>query len=641
MKVSYNWLKSYFESDIPSPKELESLFTNHLFEVEGLEEKNGDTIIEGKVLPDRAHYLLSHRGVAREIGVLTGAKMKTLSFPQIVVCDTKPKIKIEIKNENLCRRYVAREVYDISRIDSPAWIVSSLESIGQRSINFLVDIANFVMFDIGQPMHIFDADKISGNIDIRNAKAGEKITLLTGEEIILSENNLVIADDAGPLAIAGVKGGKRAEVTEATKNIIIESANFDPATVRRTSTRLNLRNDSSKRFENEITQDLAMEAMIEISALIAESIPKAKFGEIVDIYPKKIEKWQVVAEKQNIESILGIEVTQEQIVDILQRMDCEVKTEGQKIIVTPPTSRLDLKIEEDIADEVGRIIGFDKIPSKLTPELPNKTPINIVFYTAEKIKNALIEQGFSETLLYSLVDKGHFEIAYPLASDKSALRENLQKKLSESLILNGRNADLLQLETIRLFEIGEVFKKEGEETHLAIGVMQVKKKKGITSEIVLKETISELEKTFGDLSSGTYSKGDYGSIFEIDLGVIVKNNSALGDFKSLAFKALPNDKKFQKFSVYPFTSRDIALFVPSEVNEEEVLSILEKEAGPLCVKKYLFDVFEKEVDGVKKKSLAFRLIFQSFEKTLTDTEVNAIMDKIYSEIKNNPSWVIR
>ena len=640
MKISYNWLKSYFESEIPSPKELESIFSNHLFEVEGLEEKNGDVIIEGKVLPDRAHYLLCHIGVAREIGVLTNSKLKDIKFPQITVCDIKPKIKINIENDKLCRRYVAREVYDIAIIDSPAWLVSNLESIGQRSINFLVDIANFVMFDVGQPMHIFDADKISGNIEIRNAKAGEKITLLTGEEISLNENNLVIADGVGPLAIAGVKGGKRAEVTESTKNILIESANFDPATVRRTSTKLNLRNDSSKRFENEITQDLAMEAMIEISALIAESISKAKFGEITDIYPKKIEKWKVTALTENIEAMLGVAVSEKQVEDIMKRMGCEVDHDGQKMIIIPPTNRLDLRIEEDIADEVGRIIGFDKIPSKLTPELSKKTPINKVFYTAEKIKNSLISSGFSETLLYSLVNSGYYEIAYPLASDKSALRENLQTKLSQSLILNGRNADLLQLETIKLFEIGNVFKMEGEETHLGIGVMQVKKKKGITSESILKEAVSELEKTFGDLSSGTYSIGEYGAIFEIDLNVIIENNNTSGDLKSLDFKALPDDKKFQKFSPYPFISRDVALFVPSEVNESEVLSVLEKEAGPLCVKKYLFDTFEKEIDGVKKKSLAFRLIFQSFEKTLIDADANIVMDRIYLVLKEK-GWQIR
>ncbi len=639
MKVSHNWLSSYFQTKIPDAKKLEEIFTNHLFEVEGIEEKNNDLVIEGKVLPDRAHYLLCHRGVAREIMVLTGLQIKEPTFTEIS-SSVPPKFKVEINDKNLCRRYIAREVTNITETKTPDWIKNNLEAIGQKSINFLVDVANFVMFDVGQPMHIFDADKIDGGIFVRNAKEGEEIILLTGEKVILSEKDLVIADNTGPLAIAGVKGGKRAEVTNATKNIVIESANFKPSIVRRTSTKYNLRNDSSKRFENEISEELAGEAMREICVLIKESIPNANFGAQSDIYPEKAKKWKIDVKKENIEAILGVDLKAGFIEESMQKMGCEVKQNGELIEIIPPFERLDLKIEEDIADEIGRVIGYDKISSKNLEPLSYKISPNKIFYYSEKIKNILSLDGYSETLLYSLVDKGHFEIAYPLASDKSALREKLSKKLAESLTLNSRNSDLLSLESIKLFEIGEVFTKNGEETHLAIGINIIKKKKGVLPENILKDTVSKIESGLGIKLDGEITKGEFGYIWEANLSDVIKNLPEKDSISDLGFKSLPGDKKFQKFSAYPFVSRDIAVFVPMEINPQDVEKVISENVDELCIKKYLFDVFEKEIDGQKKKSIAFRLIFQSFERTLTVEEVNPIMEAI-SKAFSEKGWVVR
>jgi len=636
MKVSYNWLKSYFDTEIPTAKELEVIFTDHLFEVEDLVKVDNDEVFEGKVLPDRAHYLLCHKGVAREIGVLRDIPMKEITFPDVIAGDDNAKFKVNIQDTDLCRRYIAVEMENITVGDSPKWITDRLDVIGQKSINCLVDLANFVMLDIGQPMHVFDADKIQGDITVGPADDGEKIVLLTGEEVELNSDNLTINDSNGPLAIAGVKGGKRAEVTKETKRIVIESANFYPASIRRTSTRLNLRNDSSKRFENEITPELAMEAMTEIIALISEISPDAKITAVTDVYPNPVSKWTVDVSKDKIEKMLGITLENGQIENIMKKMDCEVSVSNDVITVTPPFNRLDIKIPEDIADEVGRIIGYENIPSILTPELESKTLINKTFFYSEKIKNVLVEQGFSETLLYSLVNKGFYEISYPMASDKSALRENLLKKMSESLVLNGRNADLLAIETVKIFEIGQVFTSNGEETHLAIGVQLTKKKKGLKSEDILKEAILELEKELDIQLPKDISASEHGAIWEINLDEFISKMPSAGDISTLGFKRLPLDKKFEKFSPYPFVTRDIAIFVPSNIERDDVQKIIVDNAGELCIKNYLFDVFEK--DG--KTSYAYRLIFQSFEKTLTDDEVNVHMENINKKITGK-GWEVR
>jgi phenylalanyl-tRNA synthetase beta chain len=204
------------------------------------------------------------------------------------------------------------------------------------------------MLDMGQPLHMFDAEKIDGEIIVRKAKAGEKIVLLTGDEVTLNENDLVIADNTGPLAIAGVKGGKRAEVNSSTKKILIEAANFEPSTVRKTSTRLNLRNDSSKRFENEITPDFAEIGMDDAVALIVSILPDAKILARQDIYPKPVTKWNVTVSPEYISSLCGIAVSGDDIEKIMKTMGCDVEKTGNDLKITPPLERLDLVIPEDI-----------------------------------------------------------------------------------------------------------------------------------------------------------------------------------------------------------------------------------------------------------------------------------------------------
>jgi phenylalanyl-tRNA synthetase beta chain len=658
MKVSRSWLKTFFEKDIPTSVELADLFTFHSFEVESVEKKGGHDVLDVKVLPDRAHYCLSHQGVAEEIHIVTGQPMKTFrDLPTLAKAAVSnpsvlpPKVKIEepkkedSKENPFCRHYMVRRIEKVTVADSPDWLKNYLQDIGERPINNIVDATNLIMFDIGQPLHAFDADAIKGDISVRAAQKGEKIILLDGKEATLILGDYVIADDAGPLAIAGVKGGKRAQVTATTKNIIIESANFDPAAVRRTATRLNIRNESSKRFENEITPELAADGMTLVSALVRGLVPGSADGmsDIIDIYPMKPSQTVITLTRAYVNDRLGADVPEKTFNEILSRLGVTVADTGGKLALTIPYHRLDLTIPEDIVEEIGRVYGYEKIKAALPPA-PTK-PISVLpsFYLSEKIKNILAGQSFSEVNLYTLVSKGLVETAHPLASDKAFARENLTDGLMTCLEKNVLNADLLGLDVIKIFEVGRVFTKGGEFSVLSMGVAQVKKIKNVKSEAILKSTIEVLGKELGSAISvpSIISNGIH-SVCQINLDELTTSYklSVGASYADLGFG--PSVKiSYKRFSAYPFIVRDIAVFTPEHIEAEEVWAAIRQgvedaDGSRLLARHALFDTFKKDA----KISHAFRMIFQSMEKTLTDEEVGAIMEKIYVQVKLK-KWEVR
>ncbi len=644
MKVSHSWLQTYFKEKIPSAEKLAELFTFHAFEVEDVAHVGEDAVIDVKILPDRAHYALSHLGIAREIAAITGLTLKhkeILDVESVVQKD----LTILIVNTDMCRRYVGRRVGAVSVGDSPAWLQERLEAIGQRSINTIVDATNFVMHDIGQPLHAFDADKVAGGIVVRKAMDGEKITTLDGREVNLDQGMLVIADDSGPLTIAGVKGGSRAAVTAFTKNIIIESANFEPTTVRKTSTKVGIRNDSSKRFENEISPELAGIGMKEISALIHTLSPHAEFGEIVDIYPAPAKPWTVTIAPEYISSLLGLTISEQEIVAILNRLHIKTEKQNEELVLAIPYWRLDLTAPQDIAEEVGRIYGYEKIPAAMLPPT-EKQSINKTFYWIEKIKDILAERGYSEIMAYSLVGHGSVEIQNPLASDKGFLRDRLYEGIEKALAFNSRNAALLGQEEIKIFEIGSVFTEgEREETYLAIGYFSTKniKNKEKAGWELVENLVKEIGGKIGAELKGVLESSEAGIIFEMSLTKLIEllpAPEAWDISENSAGKSQP--KKYKAVSPYPFATRDIAAFVPEGVSQEKAEKIIIEKSGSLLVRADLFDVFTKTFpDTTKKTSYAFRLVFQSQEKTLAEDEINSIMKSITDEMNSQDGWQVR
>jgi len=648
MKISLNWLQTYFETPLPKAEALADIFNFHAFEVESVEEIDGDSVLDVKVLPDRAHYALSHRGISREVVAITRQVLKPDRISNGPESTLSKKPEVQIEDTFFCKRYMARyaEVTEITKPNPHAQVM--LGAIGQRSINTIVDATNIVMFDMGQPLHIFDADKVVGTIVVRAAKEGEKIVLLDSvagadREVSLTSTDHVISDDDGPIAIAGVKGGKRAGVTDKTKNLIIESANFDSTSVRRTSTRLNLRSESSKRYENEITPEFTASGMNDVCALIAHNISESRFGPVVDVYPIKAEQKIIDFDPKYIEERLGVSVPLADARDILMRLDMGVSEEGSIWKITLPFDRLDITSPVDIIEEIGRIYGYDKIHSVLPPVLKDTVPMDKTFYWVEHLKDILVTLGFSEVQTYTLVPKGYYEVSYPLASDKSALRENLSPRIIEVITANMHNADILGVETVKIFEIGKVFPKSGEKVSIAIGVLQIKKKKGMTSESVLKEVIAQLEKMSGAPLGTSIDVRNGIALIEADIsmregGDTPEFNGKISELDSGLFS---KGKRYAPFSRYPFIARDIALFASAGTNEETVRGVvqtsLEKSAGKLLIKgPDCFDRFEKG----DKKSFAFRMIFQAFDRTLSDEEVNSFMKTLYEAIKER-GWEVR
>ncbi len=609
MKVSYNWLKWYIP-DAPEAEKLADLITYHLAEVETvipiLSEEGaggGDYILDIKILPNRAHDLLSHQGMAREIASMLNIAYVDPTEKFKIPESKKTDLKIKIDTEK-CRRYMGRIVRNVKVGPSPEWVVKHLESIGQRSINNIVDASNIVMFDCGQPTHAFDLDKMGADIAIRNAKEGEGLTTLDNKDVKFKDSNMVITSPSPSqgegrgevvLAVAGVKGGKIAEVDNRTVNIILECANFDPTSVRKTAQALNIFTDARKRFENDLSPTLAPYGMRELSATILDMCPEAIFEDIVDIYPAKQPERKLSFSASKISKILGLEVSVKEIEDILKRYNFEYNNEGENFEITVPPMRLDLVTEEDMAEEVGRVLGYDKLKGSI-PKIDFKPKVNETYAKIVWARNKLLADGYSEVMTSSFRNSGEVEVLAS-ASDKNFLRINLADGLMESYKLNNTNAALLGIKEVKIFEIGTIFKKDREEMRVACCA------KGKTTEIKLDDFCKDMQKEFF-LEPRSYNL----------------------------------EAKFHMWPLFPFIARDIAVWVPENVKSLEVEKIIKENMGDMVIKgPELFDEFKK--DG--KVSYAFRMVFQSYERTLTDAEVNDVMNKVSEKIKENPSWQVR
>jgi len=602
MKFSYNWLKSYVP-EIPEPEKLAEAITYHLFEVEDIENKtNGDVVFDIKILPNRAHDLLSHQGLAREIAGFSGINFKDPTSLYKIPESIPTNLKIEVQSDK-CRRYMGRIVRGVTIGPSPDWMVTHLESIGQRSINNIVDATNIVMFDCGQPTHVFDADKIANNkLYIANAKKDEKLILLGGKEIILDESVLTIRDEFDALDIAGIKGGAKAELDLNTKNINISIANFNPVSIRKTSHKVGVFTDAVKRFENDLSPELDAYAMIELSGLILEMCPSAIFEDIVDIYPQKQEAKKLSFTTGKVSKILGLEVSTKEIEDILQRYNFKYKENSGIFEMEVPFMRLDLEIEEDMAEEIGRILGYDKLKPNV-PKIKFTPKINEIYEKIKKTRSILVGSGYREVTTYTFTNKGDVEVLAS-ASDKKFLRYNLIDGLRESYELNKLNLPLLGQKEIKIFEIGTVFIKDCEEIHFAY-----KNKDGDWEDKIEKFSDTALK--------------------------FLKDS--LEESNTLDLLSDEITHKFKMWSLYPFITRDIAVWVPDDISSDRLKDIYRELGTELLVRPpKLFDQFTKN----GKTSYAYRLVFQSYERTLTDDQVNGIMSKIADKIRLN-EWEVR
>jgi phenylalanyl-tRNA synthetase beta chain len=593
MKISRNWLQTYFDQKLPEAQTLADAITFHAFEIEGVVKAENDDVLDVKVTANRGHDCLCHRGIAKEISAILNMPIK--EDPLRATFSSTPAtevVAVEMEDEKLCPRYMAAYIKNVKVGPSPDWLRERLEAIGQKSINNIVDAANFVMFNIGQPLHAFDAGKLSLDgaqqykIAVRNARDGEKITALDGKEYQLTNAMLLIVDGNAdrPLGIAGVKGGTFASVNEATTDLIIEAANFNGVSLRRTAQALKFRTDASTRFEQGISPELAVYGM----GAVVDLILQVAGGELVgctDRYLAQPEPVSVQISTARINATLGSSLANDEIVDAFRRLDLSHVEKGENFVVRVPFERLDITIPEDLVEEVGRIVGYDKIPSTPLPSFPKEPEINANFYASEQVREDLIEKEYSEVYTSVFADKGERVVLNKVDGVRPYLRANLTEGLSDALTKNVRNKDLLGIGDVKLFEIGSVWNNGKEE--------------------IIVGTIGEKEKA--------------------------EQKKIRAEGKSNQYENLPLSQatRYESFSKYPFVVRDVAMWTPRGTNNNDVLALIKQTAGPLLVRSSLFDTFEKG----DKVSLAFRLVFQSFDRTLTDSEVNEIMEKVYAALK--------
>lgn len=633
MLVSYNKLQTYFSDPLPKPEELKDVLTRRAFEVEEIHEKNGDTLIDIDVLPNRAHDCLSHRGIAKEIAVLTGL---SYNDPEVsVVSEESPAtVDIDVRESALCRRYIGRVVERVTIAPTPEEGKAFLENRGERPISNIVDATNVTLFDTGQPLHAFDADNVDGGIVVRLAEAGECMTTLDGKELKLSEEDLVIADQRGVLALAGVKGGMKAIVDEGTTRIILESANFDPASVRKSANRHGIKTDASKRFENELSAEMAHVGMNEVSALIKTWIPESAFGPITDVYPNPEEGVKVEVSLEKISGVLGTAITSEAVEEIFGKINFGYEKKGSVYIVTPPKERLDICIAEDVVEEVGRVYGYEHIESCPLPDM-REPVVEKEFFFTNRIRQELSRAGYMEIVTSSFRAKGGIEVAYPAASDKGFLRSTLTDMMQDRLVFNARNTALFGKDDVCLFEIGHVFDRErGERLMCALGVVYPNMKPGKATEKAksdVKDMVAKIAYSCGgdegDVSE-TLTEFPGGCTLEFDFGAFIDKLDIPAGYGDVL--ETPDDNPtYKDFSPYPFMVRDVAFWTPGDISEEEARKEVIGEGSELLVRTDLFDVFEK--DG--RTSYAFRMVFQAMDRTLTDEEVNEIMNSVYARIE--------
>ncbi len=640
MKISRAWLQKYFEKPLPGGAEIEDAFTFHSFEIEESFSAGEDAILDVKVLPNRAADCMSHRGIAKDLAAILDVPMKVdplraapPSFP------LAGNLAVRVENPELCDRYMGAIIRGVNVGPSPAWLRTAIEAVGQRSINNVVDATNYVMLDLGQPLHAFDAAKLSHadgkySITVRSATDGEKITSLSGDEYTLTPETLLITDDGTnePVGIAGVKGGKAAGITEATTNIILESAHFNYASVRKTAQRLKLFTDASSRFQNNPSAELAGYGMQAVISLILD-IAGGTLEGVTDVRSEGVLAVPVSVTLEKVNGVLGTTISMEEAGAILKRLDLSYTVNGDTFTVTPPFERRDLVIPEDLVEEIGRIYGYENIEPAALPKLEAQPEMNKRFFYAEAIRETLTNLGFSEIMTYAFQDAGDLEVLSPLASDKAFLRPNLTKDMEKALLLNSRNADLLGLQGVRLFEIGAVFSAESEHVALSIGV-SLPGKKAAEQEIAERQKAVDVLEAKTALSFASMHAIGSG-MGEIDLDALVSNApdpDAYAPFSSRS--ELPT---YHSISAYPFVLRDIAVWVPEAISKQDVEALIREKAGALLVRVTLFDEFRKE----GKVSYAFRLVFQSHEKTLSDDEVNAVMTTVTEVLNVTHDWQVR
>jgi len=636
-----------------------------------------DTVYELEITPNRPDWL-SHWGVARDLIPLLNKKT---SFPEISEVKSERSENsdslVTVVNQELCPRYTARIIRNVKVAESPDWLKEKLNSIGLRPINNVVDITNFVLMELGHPLHAFDLDKLAENrIIVRQAKNGEKMITLDDSEISLNENNLVICDAEKPVALAGIMGGKDSGVTTETVNVLLESAVFHPSNIRATSKQTKISSDSSFRFERGADWKMSKTASDRALDLIIQLTGGTLVTELIDVNSGEPEMPNVKCRFDKIRSILGTDIKDEQITDIFAGLNFSVtEISDESCMVKPPSYRLDIYREADLAEEVARIYGLDNIPESKLAAKSGGSIRNDAYYNLAEFTNQLISLGLNECTNYSLInsDKALSDSRFaledlitlknPLSLELAALRPSLLTQMLETVERNISRKNL----NLSLFEKGKVFcannklySEERLECCIALTGLkhperfsEEKKElfdffdlKGIIEKLF---TIRKTQVQFRKPSDNCKALDNFipGTVAEIifhgkcigHCGQTAKNLTAKMRLSTPLYIALIDvdpiieakqpQIRFKQIPGYPSTVRDIAFVAEKTLEHGTILETIKKAKVKNLEKIELFDIFEDEkLFGENKISMAYSLTYRNPERTLTDKEVNTAHDKL-------------
>lgn len=625
-----------------------------------------DNCIDIDLTPNRGDCL-SIAGIARETAALTGAALTPVAIKP-VAAKTNATFSIAVQTPHACPRYVGRVIENISlNVASPLWLKEKLRRSGLRSIDPVVDVTNYVMLELGQPMHAFDLNQLNGQICVRMAKANEKITLLDGAEKTLTDDTLVIADSKQPLAIAGVMGGQASGVSAGTKNIFLESAYFTPEVMAGKARQYQAHTDSSHRFERGVDFDLQKQAIERATVLLLEIVGGAP-GPVIEVVAETAlpKRETIHLRHRRLMKLLGCDFAFDDVTALLTNAGFAPKTTAEGWAMTPPSYRFDLAIEADFIEEVARLSGYANIPATL-PSVPLlleatgcKQRLSV------KAKSLLSAFGYHEVITYSFVnakqqsilhpDCQAFALSNPISNDMAVMRTSLWTGLLQTVKYNLAR----QATRLRLFEAGMCFIQEKN------GLQQKNMLAGVITGSRLPEqwAVAAEKSDFYDIKSDVvrlcnglgfdvaFIKGEISGLHPGQTAMVVLNDKTVGYVGSLhpeaqqtlklppvlLFSLCLDDlsrvavKHFQSISKFPSVSRDLAIVLDDAIQAAEVLSVIRASAGDLLSDLQIFDVYKGENVPDGQQSLAIRLTLTPFDDTLADAKVNEIIDAVVASL---------
>lgn len=683
MRVPLEWLKDFIGIAISSD-EVANVLTMIGLEIESKEDVGDDVVFEVNVTPNRPDCL-SILGIARELSAALDIPLK-LSKYEIKETGSDDKFKIEILNMDLCNRYAGRIIRDVKVAQSPEWIRDRLTKCGIRTINNIVDITNYVLLEFGHPLHAFDLNTLSDKtIKVATAGKDNKITTLDSVERALPSDALLIWDGMRPVAIAGVMGGAETEVSDSTTDVFLESAHFDPLSVRKTSKALGLKSESSYRFERGTDKEFLINAL-DRAAFLMQDIAGGKVSKLIDAYPKKAEPFTVSVRYNRVNKLLGTNIPHSEMVSLVKRLGLNVNVSRDTFEAEIPHYRLDLRRETDIIEEIARIYGFHRIKTTMPKTVLSTNLSDRKKSCVNRLKEVLRRYGFNEAINFSFMNEANLDllnipfndrrrravmIKNPLRKEDSLLRTSLIPSLVENFLYNFSRG----VKDIRIFELSRVFEDMDRPLPLEInsigGIYFKDNKPALWKEdagsfYIVKGVVEALfddlhikDYTFSSTrepflhpgqSCDIYVSGScIGFLGALSPVVVEKLDLKVTKPEVIVFE-LDVDKLFSMTSLvlkyspiprFPYVERDIAIIIEEKQHAAELVNLIKGYPSELIEDVIIFDHYKGKNIPTGKKSLAFTIRYRAKDRTLTEAEVENIHQAIVRYITSETGGALR